>query len=191
VRLLSYNVGSLRGDRQAVAWAIRACAPDVVCVQESPRALRWRSRCAALARESGLLVVTGGRTAGGALLLAALRVDVLDRCDIRRPRLALATVSVGGERYTVASSQLAADPDRCREQVDQVLVVLSRYPDPVLLAADGNEAAGRRPLTAVFQEAHGVFVDRRLEVLSSELPDVPGVRTGARHRPVLVEVRPT
>ncbi len=65
LRLLTYNVRSMRDDRAAVARVIRSAEPDVVCVQEAPRFLRWRSTCAALARTSGLVVVGGGRPAGG------------------------------------------------------------------------------------------------------------------------------
>ena len=64
LRVLSYNVRSLRDDADAVASVIRSCEPDVVCIQEAPRFLRWRSKCAALARTSGMFVVTGGRPAG-------------------------------------------------------------------------------------------------------------------------------
>ena len=38
--------------------------------------LRWRTKCAALARRSGLVVVTGGRTAAGNLILSSSAVDV-------------------------------------------------------------------------------------------------------------------
>ena len=61
LRLLSYNVRSLRDDRASVAAVIRACRPDVVAVQEAPRSLRWRSKRAALARTSGLVVATADR----------------------------------------------------------------------------------------------------------------------------------
>ncbi|MGW5694584.1 endonuclease/exonuclease/phosphatase family protein, partial [Streptomyces asiaticus] len=53
VRVLSYNIRSMRDDREALARVIRACAPDVVCVQEAPRFFRWRKAAAWLARETG------------------------------------------------------------------------------------------------------------------------------------------
>ena len=77
VRLLSYNVRSLRDDAAAVVRVIRSAEPHVVCIQEAPRLLRWRAKCAALARRSGLVVVTGGRTAGANLILSSLDVDVV------------------------------------------------------------------------------------------------------------------
>src|SRR4051794_41300058 len=71
LRLLSYNVRSLRDDAEAVAAVIGACRPDVVAVQEAPRVLRWRAKRAALARESGVLVATADRP-GGLLIMTAL-----------------------------------------------------------------------------------------------------------------------
>ena len=70
LRLLSYNVRSLRDDPAAVARVMRAAEPDVAIVQEAPRFLRWRSSCAALARRAGLLWVSGGRAAGANLVLS-------------------------------------------------------------------------------------------------------------------------
>ena len=76
LRLMTWNVRSLRDDRAAVIRVIRACAPDVLFVQEAPRFLRAQSKLAALARESGLVVAAGGRPAAGVALLTTLRVDV-------------------------------------------------------------------------------------------------------------------
>src|SRR4051795_4832263 len=96
---------------------IRACEPDIVCIQEAPRFLRWRTKCAALARESGLVVVTGGRTAGAMLLLAHLRVGVEATYDVllsKAPRLhqrglAIGVLEVDGARVAVASMHLDLD----------------------------------------------------------------------------------
>ena len=75
LRLLSYNVRSLRDDRHAVAAVIRSVRPDVVAVQEAPRFLRWRSKRAALARESVLVVATTDRPAG-LMLMTTVGVTV-------------------------------------------------------------------------------------------------------------------
>ena len=42
IRVLSYNIRSMRDDTEALARVIRACAPDLVLVQEAPRFFRWR-----------------------------------------------------------------------------------------------------------------------------------------------------
>src|SRR5690348_9130132 len=86
VRLLSYNVRSLRDDRAALARVIRACAPDVVCVQEAPRFFRWRKHAARLAQATGLYYVTGGAPATGPMILASLRAFVEHTEDVLLPR---------------------------------------------------------------------------------------------------------
>jgi len=74
LRLLSYNVRSLRDDADAVGDVIRGCAVDVVAVQEAPRFLRWRSKRAALARKSGLVVASAHRP-GGLTVLTSMRLQ--------------------------------------------------------------------------------------------------------------------
>ncbi|MEV8062819.1 endonuclease/exonuclease/phosphatase family protein [Streptomyces antimycoticus] len=87
VRVLSYNIRSMRDDRRALARVIRACAPDVVCVQEAPRFFRWRKAAAWLARETGLVYTTGGATAAGPMILTSLRAHVEHAEDTLLPRV--------------------------------------------------------------------------------------------------------
>ncbi|MET8181378.1 endonuclease/exonuclease/phosphatase family protein [Streptomyces sp. NPDC005336] len=87
VRVLSYNIRSMRDDRGALARVIRACAPDVVCIQEAPRFFRWRKAAAWLARETGLVYTTGGATATGPMILTSLRAQVERAEDILLPRV--------------------------------------------------------------------------------------------------------
>jgi endonuclease/exonuclease/phosphatase family metal-dependent hydrolase len=150
VRILSYNVRSLRDDRQALTEIIRTVQPDVACIQEAPRFLRWRSECARLARESGLLVVTGGRTAGGVLLLANLRTAVLSSRDVlfvkheglHQRGLAMAVVDVNGAQFGVASMHLGLDADERRGHVEEVLKYLDELgASRLVLAGDVNETA--------------------------------------------------
>ena len=88
LRLLSYNIRSLRDDKAAVARIIREANPHVVCIQEAPRFFRWRASAAALARATNLVVVGGGRPAGATVLLFVLAVDVKERArpQVRRGR---------------------------------------------------------------------------------------------------------
>ncbi|WP_326690920.1 MULTISPECIES: endonuclease/exonuclease/phosphatase family protein [unclassified Streptomyces] len=86
VRLLSYNVRSLRDDREALVRVIRACAPDVVCVQEAPRFFRWRKYASWLGRRTDLTYVAGGATAAGPMILASLRPTVEHAEDVLLPR---------------------------------------------------------------------------------------------------------
>jgi endonuclease/exonuclease/phosphatase family metal-dependent hydrolase len=167
LRVLSYNVRSLRDDAQGVSTVIRACEPDVVCIQEAPRFLRWRSKCAALARESGLVVVTGGRPAAATLLLAALRVRVVDIADVllsakrglHQRGLALATLEVGGSQFSLGSIHLDLDAGERLKHVDEIVQRTSRCSAPVILAGDINEEPNGpawRDLAARYSDAYAV-----------------------------------
>lgn len=148
VRVLSYNVRSLRDDPAATAAVIRAAHADIVLLQETPRMLRWRSKLAALARESELVVVTGGRTAGAVGLLAGLRARVVFASDVMLPKrpglhhrgVALAVLEFGGVRLAVASTHLSLDPEERAAQAPQVLALLDNVgPDLRVLGGDVNE----------------------------------------------------
>lgn len=160
LRLLSYNVRSLRDDASAVARVIRAAQPDVVCVQEAPRFLRWRSKCAGLARRSGLVVVCGGRWAGANLMLSTLAVDVDDCWEIeftKELRLhqrgtALAVLRKGGERFAVAGTHLDLTADaRLRHVAELRAEVARRVPAdvPLIVAGDINEKPGEPAWSAL------------------------------------------
>ncbi|MDT4998882.1 MAG: hypothetical protein QOK12_987, partial [Mycobacterium sp.] len=112
LRLLSYNIRSMRDDRAALVRVIRSADAHVVCVQEAPRLLRWRSTCAALARTSGLVVVGGGRPAGANLIMSTLSVDVTKTVDVlfsKDPGLhqrgtAIAVLRLQGVTFAVAGT---------------------------------------------------------------------------------------
>lgn len=165
LRVLSYNVRSMRDDSEALAAVIRDCRPDVVCVQEAPRFLRWRSKCAALARTSGLVVVTGGRPAGSMLLLARLGVEVLATRDLLLPRtpglhqrgLAVADVGVAGARWTVASMHLGLRSDERLRHVEEISAALAPYDAPLVLAGDVNERPGEPAWQALTDQLRDAF----------------------------------
>ncbi|MEU9115625.1 endonuclease/exonuclease/phosphatase family protein [Streptomyces sp. NPDC048483] len=121
IRVLSYNIRSLRDDRAALARVIRACAPDLVLVQEAPRFFRWRKAAERLARTSELVYVTGGATTAGPMILSSLRAHVERTEDFLLPRtpglhqrgFATAVVRIGGARLGVLSCHLSlADAER-------------------------------------------------------------------------------
>lgn len=162
VRLLSYNIRSMRDDVGALARVIRACAPDVVCVQEAPRFFRWRKHAARLARESGLVYVGGGATAAGPMILASLRAYVEHTEDVLLPltpglhRRGLATARLrfgpgerGGRaaRLSVVSCHLSLQTDERYAQTGMVLerLALLRGQTPyAVVAGDLNERPGGR-----------------------------------------------
>lgn len=168
MRLLTYNVRSLRDDKVAVAAVIRACKADVVCIQEAPRFFRWRSQCAALARESGMFVVTGGRVAGAMLLLARLGVDVEASYDVlleKTPKLhqrglAVGVVRVNGERYCVGSMHLSLQDEERTRQIPEVIAHMERLANgaPIVLAGDVNETPDRPRWQALAERFTDAFV---------------------------------
>ncbi|WP_344658369.1 endonuclease/exonuclease/phosphatase family protein [Catenulispora subtropica] len=135
VRILSYNVRSLRDDRAALARVVRACAPDVVCVQESPRFFGWRRAARAMAAAFGLDVVIGGADASGNLLLAGgrVRITAKETLYLRHRRglhlrgMAMAAVTVGQSAFTVASTHLSLDDAQRRDQAGEVLERLDAF----------------------------------------------------------------
>ncbi|MEU5613844.1 endonuclease/exonuclease/phosphatase family protein [Streptomyces sparsogenes] len=170
VRVLSYNIRSLRDDRQALARVIRACAPDVVCVQEAPRFFRWRKAAAWLARETGLVHTTGGATATGPMLLTSLRAHVERTEDILLPRvpglhrrgLATAVLRFGGHRGAgdirlgVVSCHLSLAAAERYDQAGMVLDHLAALDVPyAVLAGDINDAPDGR----AFQRLAGSLRD--------------------------------
>ncbi|MFE2405133.1 endonuclease/exonuclease/phosphatase family protein, partial [Streptomyces rubiginosohelvolus] len=133
IRVLSYNVRSLHDDTAALARVIRACAPDLVLVQEAPRFFRWRKAAARLAKSSDLVVLSGGATAAGPLLLCSLRARVERTEDVLLPLtpglhrrgFATAVVRIAGARVGVLSCHLSLQHDERLAQADRLLEQLA------------------------------------------------------------------
>ncbi|SHL85953.1 endonuclease/exonuclease/phosphatase family protein [Actinacidiphila paucisporea] len=131
VRVLSYNIRSMRDDTAALARVIRACAPDLVLIQEAPRFFRWRKAAARLANATGLVHVTGGATAAGPMILSSLRAHVERTEDVLLPHhpplhqrgFATAVLRIGGARLGVISTHLSLSP---AERYDQAGLLLDR-----------------------------------------------------------------
>ncbi|MGA5320827.1 endonuclease/exonuclease/phosphatase family protein [Streptomyces seoulensis] len=85
IRVLSYNVRSLRDDTEALARVVNACAPDVLLLQEAPRFFRWRKKLARLANATNLVYLTGGAPAAGPAILCSLRATVEHTEDVLLP----------------------------------------------------------------------------------------------------------
>lgn len=165
VRLLSYNIRSLRDDRRALARVIRACAPDVVCIQEAPRFFRWRKHAARLARECGLVYVTGGATATGPMILSTLRATVEHAEDVLLPHtpglhrrgFATAVLRFGtAARLGVVSCHLSLRGDERRLQGGLLIERLEALgTEHTVAAGDLNE----RPEGRTFRRLAGEFQD--------------------------------
>ncbi|MFF4102333.1 endonuclease/exonuclease/phosphatase family protein [Streptomyces sp. NPDC001903] len=166
IRALSYNVRSMRDDEEALARVIRACAPDLVFIQEAPRFFRWRKHAARLAAKTDLVVLSGGATAAGPLLLCSLRAFVERTEDVLLPRtpglhrrgFATAVVRFGAARVAVVSAHLSLDGAERRAQADLLLDRLTAMGAPHgIAAADVNEG----PAGPSFTRLAGALQDCR------------------------------
>jgi endonuclease/exonuclease/phosphatase family metal-dependent hydrolase len=152
VRVLAYNVRSLRDDVDALVSLIRAVDPDVLLMQEAPRFLGWKASLARFAHRCGLVVVTGGRVAGAMAVLARLDVRVVSTHDELLPKtprlhqrgIAAAVVEVAGQRVGVASIHLGLRADeRLRHAAEINRRLLTIDPAmPWVIGGDLNEPPG-------------------------------------------------
>lgn len=218
LRVVAFNVRSLRDDRTAAIRLLRELDADVVCVQEAPRFFRWRSKNAALAREAGLLYAGGGRTANGVAMLAAHRVDVSSVIEYRLSRtprqirrgVVAARIHKAGAWCTVASVHLGLDAAERRRHLDEILGLVNRYESPVtILAGDINETPGMptwQALAAEFTDAgaeldaptfsarsprrriDGVFVRGPAVVHACRVVAGPDAEVASDHRPVVADL---
>ncbi|MEV0095727.1 endonuclease/exonuclease/phosphatase family protein [Streptomyces sp. NPDC050738] len=153
IRVLSYNIRSMRDDREALVRVIRACEPDLVLIQEAPRFFRWRKRAAWLASQTDLVVLGGGATASGPLLLCSLRATVERTEDVLLPRtpglhqrgFATAVVRIGAARIGLLSCHLSLRSDERYAQAGLLLERLEAMDVPYAIAGgDLNEGPGGR-----------------------------------------------
>ncbi|GGS70768.1 endonuclease/exonuclease/phosphatase family protein [Streptomyces violaceus] len=129
IRVLSYNIRSMRDDTDALARVIKSCAPDLVLVQEAPRFFRWRKKLARLARAADLVILTGGATAAGPAILCSLRATIERTEDVLLPLtpglhrrgFATAVVRFAGARLGVLSCHLSLQKDERYQQGGMLL----------------------------------------------------------------------
>jgi endonuclease/exonuclease/phosphatase family metal-dependent hydrolase len=147
LRVMTYNVRSLRDDVDALTSVVRSGAPDVLLVQEAPRFARWRSKRAGLARRCGLVVATADRP-GGLCIMTALRVDLVGTSFSLLPKgsghhqraIAGATVSFGGLKWDVRSIHMSTDQGERDRHLPAVLSTLSNDAGaPLIIGGDLNE----------------------------------------------------
>jgi endonuclease/exonuclease/phosphatase family metal-dependent hydrolase len=158
VRVLSYNIRSMRDDTAALVRVIRACAPDLALVQEAPRFFRWRKAAARLARDTGLVYVTGGGTTAGPMILSSLRAHVERTEDSLMPHhpglhqrgLATAVLRYGGARLAAVSTHLSLSPGERAQQAGLVLDRIAALGEPyTVLGGDFNEPPERRGFSRI------------------------------------------
>ncbi|HEU5267094.1 MAG TPA: hypothetical protein VFU35_10350 [Jatrophihabitans sp.] len=187
MRVLSVDARVAGRDRVALAGLIESAEVDVACVHNGPHLLRWRAICAAIGRRSGLVVVTGGRPAGGNLLLSTLGVDVVATGGIsfaegstsRPAGAALACLRRGGTRLVVVSATLSRPgPARAAQaaRLTGAATALAHDDLPTVICIHDTQqprtAAGEALAAGRSAVGDRVFVDQRLGVAQSrEMPE--------------------
>jgi endonuclease/exonuclease/phosphatase family metal-dependent hydrolase len=217
LRVVSYNVHSLRDDPDALTAVVRRLDPDVLIVQEAPRRWRWRTRCARLAHLFGLYYAVGGLPSLGNLILTNLRVQVLESWCLRYPLTpgrhmrgaAFARCAVPGSApFVIVGSHLSTYEGERPAQAELLLPALSVASDPVILGIDLNEtengalwsrfatdlvdAGGNGPDTfpagGPDRRIDAVFVDRRIALERFEVIDWPETVRASDHLPLVADV---
>lgn len=181
LRVVSWNVRSLRDGAREVAAVLRQLSPDLVVLQEAPRLIGWRSSRALLARRAGLRLATSARAAGNLLLVApGVRVTgwsavlLPRRPGLHRRAVAVARVEVGGREMLLAGTHLDLDPQARLDSAGQVrAAVAAQEPAaPLVLGADVNEEPG--------EPAWRRLADGLLDVRQGTGPTFPA-RAPSRH----------
>ncbi|GHJ45022.1 hypothetical protein Cs7R123_23640 [Catellatospora sp. TT07R-123] len=148
LRVVSYNVHSLRDDLSALAAVVRGLDPDVLIVQEAPRRWRWRTKCAQLADSFGLVMGAGGLPSLGNVIMTSLRVRVRETWCLRYPLTpgrhmrgaVFARCEVPGrEPFTVAGSHLSTDDAERPRQAALLAPALAAVREPIVVGLDLNE----------------------------------------------------
>lgn len=215
LRVLSYNVHGLRDDRSALTGLVRDLAPDVVVVQEAPRRFRWRTRCASLADDFGMVVAAGGLPSLGNLLLVSLRVAVRRSWCLRYPLTpgrhlrgaVFAEGAVRGATFTVSGSHLATDPAERPSQAAHWKAELEQVGGPLIVAADLNEGPGGGawrtvedgmlgsaedvptfPASVPSRRIDGLFVSPGVTIERYEIVETDQARVASDHLPVVADL---
>lgn len=148
-RFLTYNIWMGGRAGRMLDEAVRAAAPDVLLVNESPKTpLLWRRRCRALAESWGLRYVAGGRNAGSNMIAVRPGIGVKStsvqtlRQPLLQPRrgIAAAQLRVGGSLVGVVSCHLSLDQQHRLQEVEQVIEMAHRLRGPVVVGGDLNES---------------------------------------------------
>ncbi|MFD3399251.1 endonuclease/exonuclease/phosphatase family protein [Kribbella sp. NPDC058693] len=153
LRVLSYNVHRWGDDRTALARVVKACAPDVMLVQEAPTWFGTRRKRRAMAATFGLRYVAA--SARNAILVAdgigltGIRGRRIWRPFVRRRLNFIATQLPGGAvggvlvlgstRLAVVVCHLGLHPRGRIHEITQVLTLCRSFGTPYLLAGDINE----------------------------------------------------
>ncbi|MFC3688402.1 hypothetical protein [Aquipuribacter hungaricus] len=157
VRVLAADVDRFRGSRAGLVRLLRDTAPDVVLLHRGPAHPLGGHRLGSLASDTGLVVVGGGRQAGGAAVLTSLRVDTRGTTTYRGHGGGLVLTGarlVGGQAFRLAVVDARGDDADAASVAAHLLA---------LLAEDGSGlptvVAGPLPGTAAGDTLASRLVD--------------------------------
>ena len=181
IRVLSYNVLSLRMSYPAVVQVIRQCRPDVVCLQEIPRFFRWRKQLRRLAADCDLVAAAGHARAGAVALLTGPGVEILHTAAVKLPLrwgrhrrgAAVALLGVRDVRFAIASVHLSLYADERLAHLPLICAAAQRYGVPTVIAGDLNEepdGAVWRALSTNFQDAYAAAPDGAAATFTAQVP---------------------
>lgn len=148
VRVMTYNIWMGGRSGSDLHRVVRAVAPDVLLVNESPKTpFLWRRRARRLADAWGMTHTVGGRTAGSNLIATAPAIGVKARGaatidqPLFQPRrgIAWAQLRIEGRLLGVVCCHLSLDRERRLREVDRVIDVADRLRGPVIVGGDLNE----------------------------------------------------
>jgi endonuclease/exonuclease/phosphatase family metal-dependent hydrolase len=148
VRVVTWNVRSLRDDRHRVVDALLRLRPDVVTLQEAPRLLWDRRQLSSVAKRAGLRVAIDGRRGGGVGLLigpdlqvtAAHTQPLSETRGKHRRTVAVAQLRWHGVAWVVASVHLGLSHVERVRHVSEIAAELDAYGAlPCVVGADTNE----------------------------------------------------
>jgi endonuclease/exonuclease/phosphatase family metal-dependent hydrolase len=220
LRVVSYNVRGFRDGPDDVAAVIRRLRPDVLLLNETGPRRRLRR----LARSTGMRAAADPwsplrrRVKNAVLVRPPWRVvehRLVRFARSRRwyPRGALvATIEAPEARAIAVCVHLGLHPVERRRHAEELVTLLRRERDPVVIGGDLNERPDGRAVAALAErfrdawppgdEVAGetfpapeptaridyVFVSEGIRVERAMVPPTPDVRTASDHRPVVGEV---
>ncbi|HET7173567.1 MAG TPA: endonuclease/exonuclease/phosphatase family protein [Nocardioidaceae bacterium] len=173
VTVMTYNIWYPH-HRDEVARVVRELAPDVLVVNETPKApFIWRWRCRRLVDSWGMRYAAGGRDAGSNLICVSGRVAVV-ATSVRRLRQPLckprrgvvaARLRVAGAELAVVGVHLSLIASSRPGEAAQAVAVATALTGPVVVAGDLNEGPRGRAWQ-VFRDAG--YADAAAQSLPSD-----------------------
>jgi endonuclease/exonuclease/phosphatase family metal-dependent hydrolase len=197
LRVMSYNIKSLRGDPAALTAVVRAISPDVLVLQE---AFRWANPLtwfADLGRRFGMVQIVGGLYALGNAVLTGSPVTVHEHWVVRYPLAfghsprgaTFVRCSIAGAGFVVVGSHLSTAAATRLRQAGVLKEALGKARDretsPALVGMDVNETAAG----SAWQLVAAGLVDPAEKTGQADVPTYPTFGASERIDAIFVDPR--